>query len=176
MGFHMNAKELLAERVASLLQATGETWSNQAIADAASKAGMQIGRSSVDRIRKAEGNPTLENIEALAAFFRCEPWHLLAPASPTIDPISVSKAIEIVANALTTIPTEKRRALLEVLASYASNPQAEGTSLEYLQAELSKKSSGISGPDLSTTPTAQRLLNAHTIVESKDLRPHKTTK
>lgn len=54
-------------------------------------------------------------------------------ATPTL-----SQALAVLAGALSSVPVEKRQALLGVLATYASNPVAESNSLAYLQSELAK--------------------------------------
>lgn len=63
----------------------------------------------------------------------------LAPAPvPGAPAISLAQALEVVAGALSSVPVEKRQALLGVLATYASDPVQESNSLSYLQSELAK--------------------------------------
>lgn len=51
---------------------------------------------------------------------------------------TLAQALEVVAAALSSVPVEKRQALLGVLATYASDPVQESNSLSYLQSELAK--------------------------------------
>lgn len=60
------------------------------------------------------------------------------PGEPTIVAPTLAQALEVVAGALSSVPPEKRQALLAVLATYSSNPAHEKNSLDYLQSELAK--------------------------------------
>lgn len=143
------AKQLLAERVAAALGASGKVWSNESISVAAKKAGKEIGRTSVDRVRKAEGNPTLDNIEAIALALGLQPWELLHPSAASADeqkPPSLAQAIEVVGAALAALPTEKRQTMLGVLGTYSTDPHGEARSLGYLIGELSQIHPGETGP------------------------------
>lgn len=51
---------------------------------------------------------------------------------------TLSNALEVVANALSRVPPEKRQALVAVLSTYAANPQGEEGSLAYLHGELTR--------------------------------------
>ncbi len=70
------------------------------------------------------------------------------PSEPTLP-----EALELVANALSSVPAEKRQALLGVLTTYASDPTNESDSLKYLQSELQKAQKQPQHIDPATIPT-----------------------
>lgn len=60
------------------------------------------------------------------------------PVAVQAGPPTLAQALEVVAAALSSVPVDKRQALLGVLATYASDPVQESNSLSYLQSELAK--------------------------------------
>lgn len=100
------------------------------------------------------------------------------PAKVSPSASTLPEALALVATALSSATPEKRRALLEVLVAYAANPQAEGGSLSYLQAELEKSATqaqhqGLplaeqAGPAIETRvfagkpPSTDQNINPHT--------------
>lgn len=74
----------------------------------------------------------------------------LAPApAPGAPVVTLAQALEVVAGALSSVPVEKRQALLGVLATYASDPVHESNSLSYLQSELAKTQARAGAPPSS---------------------------
>ena len=73
----------------------------------------------------------------LVAFPVNQPATSQPTAVHTVMP-TLAQALEVVAGALSSVPVEKRQALLGVLATYASDPVQESNSLSYLQSELAK--------------------------------------
>lgn len=107
----------------------------------------QVGRGTVQRIKEGSTSTGTDTLLAIADAFGVEPWELLQPqlgkqtanlgANKATSP-TLAQALEVVAGALSSVPVEKRQALLGVLATYASDPVQESNSLSYLQSELAK--------------------------------------
>lgn len=107
----------------------------------------QVGRGTVQRIKEGSTSTGTDTLLAIADAFGVEPWELLHPqlgkqtanlvANKATSP-TLAQALEVVAAALSSVPVEKRQALLGVLATYASDPVQESNSLSYLQSELAK--------------------------------------
>ena len=107
----------------------------------------QVGRGTVQRIKEGSTSTGTDTLLAIADAFGVEPWELLQPqlgkqtanlgANKATSP-TLAQALEVVAAALSSVPVEKRQALLGVLATYASDPVQESNSLSYLQSELAK--------------------------------------
>ena len=107
----------------------------------------QVGRGTVRRIKEGSTSTGTDTLLAIADAFGVEPWELLHPqlgkqtanlvANKATSP-TLAQALEVVAAALSSVPVEKRQALLGVLATYASDPVQESNSLSYLQSELAK--------------------------------------
>lgn len=107
----------------------------------------QVGRGTVQRIKEGSTSTGTDTLLAIADAFGVEPWELLHPqlgkqtanlvANKATSP-TLAQALEVVAGALSSVPVEKRQALLGVLATYASDPVQESNSLSYLQSELAK--------------------------------------
>ena len=106
-----------------------------------------LGRGTVQRIKEGSTSTGTDTLLAIADAFGVEPWELLHPqlgkqtanlvANKATSP-TLAQALEVVAAALSSVPVEKRQALLGVLATYASDPVQESNSLSYLQSELAK--------------------------------------
>ena len=114
-----------------------------AVERATAQKGLKVGRSTVQRVKDGDTTVNLDYIEVFAKVFQKEPWQLLHPAigemaSSTDAKPTLAQALEVVAAALSSVPVEKRQALLGVLATYASDPVQESNSLSYLQSELAK--------------------------------------
>ena len=95
--------------------------------------------------RRGVGDALADSLES--AFGRPNGWmdrpipETDAPLADTPSQVSrptLAQALEVVAAALSSVPVEKRQALLGVLATYASDPVQESNSLSYLQSELAK--------------------------------------
>ena len=107
----------------------------------------QVGRGTVQRIKEGSTSTGTDTLLAIADAIGVEPWELLHPqlgkqtanlvANKATSP-TLAQALEVVAAALSSVPVEKRQALLGVLATYASDPVQESNSLSYLQSELAK--------------------------------------
>lgn len=107
----------------------------------------QVGRGTVQRIKEGSTSTGTDTLLAIADAFGVEPWELLRPqlgkqtanlGANKATPPTLAQALEVVAAALSSVPVEKRQALLGVLATYASDPVQESNSLSYLQSELAK--------------------------------------
>lgn len=106
----------------------------------------QVGRGTVQRIKEGSTSTGTDTLLAIADAFGVEPWELLHPqlgkqtanlvANKATSP-TLAQALEVVAAALSSVPVEKRQALLGVLATYASDPVQESNSLSYLPASCS---------------------------------------
>ena len=66
-------------------------------------------------------------------------------------------ALAVVAQSLASVPPEKRQVLLGVLATYSSNPAAEGNALDYLQAELKKAALDAGNPSRVSVKQVQHI-------------------
>lgn len=78
-------------------------------------------------------------LERLSGVSATHPTAALTPSpAPGAPAITLAQALEVVAGALSSVPVDKRQALLGVLATYASDPVQESNSLSYLQSELAK--------------------------------------
>ena len=107
----------------------------------------QVGRGTVQRIKEGSTSTGTDTLLAIADAFGVEPGELRHPqlgkqtanlvANKATSP-TLAQALEVVAAALSSVPVEKRQALLGVLATYASDPVQESNSLSYLQSELAK--------------------------------------
>ena len=62
------------------------------------------------------------------------------------------EALEVVAQALSQVPADKRQTLLGVLATYSSQPAQEANALAYLSSELAKTQprAGLLPSDIAT--------------------------
>ena len=107
----------------------------------------QVGRGTVQRIKEGSTSTGTDTLLAIADAFGVEPWELLHPqlgkqtanlVANKATSTTLAQALEVVAAALSSVPVEKRQALLGVLATYASDPVQESNSLSYLQSELAK--------------------------------------
>lgn len=67
------------------------------------------------------------------------PMHTQTQVVPIPSPPRLEDALAVVAQSLASVPPEKRQVLLGVLATYSSNPAAEGNALDYLQRELAQQ-------------------------------------
>ena len=125
------------------MNSSSELASAPAVERATAQKGLKVGRSTVQRVKDGDTTVNLDYIEVFAKVFHKEPWQLLHPAigemaSSTDATPTLAQALEVVAAALSSVPVEKRQALLGVLATYASDPVQESNSLSYLQSELAK--------------------------------------
>ncbi|MFC3146750.1 helix-turn-helix domain-containing protein [Piscinibacterium candidicorallinum] len=75
--------EVVAENVRRLMNASTQLNSNQKLASAAG-----LGHGTIDRLRRGEGNLTIESLAAIADALGTEPWQLLVanwkPSSPPV--------------------------------------------------------------------------------------------
>ncbi len=86
----------------------------------------QVGRGTVQRIKEGSTSTGTDTLLAIADAFGVEPWELLHPqlgkqtanlvANKATSP-TLAQALEVVAAALSSVPVEKRQALLGVLAT-----------------------------------------------------------
>lgn len=136
-------RQILGANLSSLMNSSSELASAPAVERATAQKGLKVGRSTVQRVKDGDTTVNLDYIEVFAKVFQKEPWQLLHPAigemaSSTDAKPTLAQALEVVAAALSSVPVEKRQALLGVLATYASDPVQESNSLSYLQSELAK--------------------------------------
>lgn len=136
-------RQILGANISSLMNSSSELASAPAVERATAQKGLKVGRSTVQRVKDGDTTVNLDYIEVFAKVFQKEPWQLLHPAigemaSSTDAKPTLAQALEVVAGALSSVPVEKRQALLGVLATYASDPVQESNSLSYLQSELAK--------------------------------------
>lgn len=136
-------RQILGANLSSLMNSSSELASAPAVERATAQKGLKVGRSTVQRVKDGDTTVNLDYIEVFAKVFHKEPWQLLHPAigemaSSTDATPTLAQALEVVAAALSSVPVEKRQALLGVLATYASDPVQESNSLSYLQSELAK--------------------------------------
>lgn len=75
----MRALEILSANLKCLAQVPGNPSSGPGVERRAKAMGLSIGRSSVGRYFIGQGNPSLDNIEALAKVFGVRAWQLLHP-------------------------------------------------------------------------------------------------
>ena len=75
------------------------------------------------------------------------PAPMPAPGGPALE-----QALEVVAQALSQVPADKRQTLLGVLATYSSQPAQEANALAYLSSELAKTQprAGLLPSDIAT--------------------------
>lgn len=66
--------------------------------------------------------------------------------------VTLDEALEVVAQALSQVPADKRQTLLGVLATYSSQPAQEANALAYLSSELAKTQprAGLLPSDIAT--------------------------
>lgn len=80
-----------------------------------------------------------------------------AQDTPIHPPPRLEDALTVVAQSLASVPPEKRQVLLGVLATYSSNPAAEGNALDYLQAELKKAALDAGNPSRVSVKQVQHI-------------------
>lgn len=112
------AKEILAKNLIRLMDREGaKKISTYQVAGhrKGEKATGPLSARTVGRIRRAEGNATLDHIDAIAKFFLLEPWQLLVPNFRTEDPPHLSftdeekKALESVEEGLAILAAFRQR-------------------------------------------------------------------
>lgn len=94
------------------------------------------GASIVDIARALDTTPEYLRMESDDATGPMRPGGDAPTAAP--QPPTLQESLEVVAAALSSVPPEKRQALLGVLATYSSDPTHEANSLAYLRSELAK--------------------------------------
>ena len=80
IGMHnMRAAEILSANLRRLMLEAGNPSSGPAVDRTAKSLGLRLGRTTVARYTHADGNPSLDHIEALAKVFGVQAWQLLHP-------------------------------------------------------------------------------------------------
>lgn len=88
-GTMLPAAKILAENATRLIDAMPERPPRPELA-----ARMGISDKTLGNVRAGEGNPTLDTVAAVAAFFKLKPWQLLVPlAEQQSQPVGQSQAL-----------------------------------------------------------------------------------
>lgn len=113
---------------------------------------------TIRRMLNGENEPALDTVSAVAKALDMEPWRLIQPrdSAPTL-----AQALTLLARALDGIPEHGRELAAQHLQTLARAPDSKKAMAALLQA--------LSSVDLSSTPTAQKLMDMHASVESSAL-------
>lgn len=147
---HMGARDHLAVNLGRLMSAPNSKYANsQAVETATDKLAQnherKIGRSTVQRILKAETPVNLDYVETLAELFGVKAWQLVAPASaaqvgndsegdefegmpPTLD-----QAVMKISEVMEAMTPMGREFAVGVLGALAKSPEEAPALLETLQ-------------------------------------------
>lgn len=75
----MNARDTLTENLRALMSSHHTYKSTLAIERATEKAGLKVGKSTIDRVLRGETNLTIDYIEAIAGLYGLDAWQLMTP-------------------------------------------------------------------------------------------------
>ena len=75
----MSAREVLAQNLDALMQASVHYRTTIALEKATDEIGLKVGKSTIDRALKCQTTLNLDYIEVIAKVFGLDPWQLMTP-------------------------------------------------------------------------------------------------
>lgn len=146
--------QVLAANLKTLMARVGAPSSAPAVEEATKvKGGLKVGRSTVQRILKAETPVNLDYVESLAKVFGVQPWELLHPSmGKTITPEpDLPEALAAVARHITSIDDAIRPAVAGLIGDLVDNP---GTAKRFIGAISSLVATDEPAPEFELTGDA----------------------